>query len=296
MLRMLDPGNHLFVLARLGHRSPSIPGAIGVVPVMLVLLIASQVAMRSLFRALIGNGAAADLSAELVGFLSIFGGLWCVLYFWAQRPFWSLGFERGRSGRRVIRGALIAAVMVAATVALVLIPGATVGRGEIQTRGLAALGGGLLSFVATSVQSSAEEALFRGWLLQALGARYGAVVGIAGSSLIFTLAHATTGPPPLGWVNLFFFGTTAALIALAEGGLWGACAWHAVWNWTGGSLLGFTVDRSVHPGLLASIQTSGPDYITGGSFGPEGGIAATTILLGGIAILVILLRGRRNRQ
>ena len=176
------------------------------------------------------------------------------------------------------------------TAAFVMIPGAMVGPGEIQKRGLAGLGVGLLGFLATSVQSSAEEALFRGWLLPALGVRFGAWAGVAVSSLVFAMAHATTGPTPLGWMNLFLFGTTTALIALAEGGLWGASAWHAVWNWVQGGLLGFSVDRSVSSGLIASIRTSGPDFITGGSFGPDGGVVATTILLGGIAILLILIR------
>ena len=34
----------------------------------------------------------------------------------------------------------------------------------------------------------------------------------------------------LGLLNLSLFGTFLALYALAEGGLWGACAWHTLWN------------------------------------------------------------------
>jgi len=136
--------------------------------------------------------------------------------------------------------------------------------------------------------------LFRGWLLPVLGVRFGAWAGVAVSSLAFALAHATTGPTPLGWMNLFLFEATTAVIALAEGGLWGASAWHAVWNWVQGGLLGFSVDRSVRSGLVASIRTSGPDFITGGPLGPEGGVVATAILLGGIATLLILIRIRNQ--
>jgi len=283
---ILDSNNHLFALAQRGQRFPSLITAIAIVPIMLAIMIATQVWMRVVFRSLLGDGAAADFAAELIGFLSIFGGLWLLLRFCSKRTFQSLGFERAQSGRRVARGALVAAMMMLATAALVMIPGAMVGPGELQKHGLTALGVGLLGFLATSVQSSAEEALFRGWLLPALGVRFGAWRGVAVSSLVFAMAHVTTRPTPLGWANLFLFGMTTALIALAEGGLWSASAWHAVWNWIQGGLLGFSVDRSVSSGLVASIQTTGPDFMTGGSFGPDGGVVATAILLVGIATLL----------
>jgi membrane protease YdiL (CAAX protease family) len=289
VLGIIDSGNHLFTLARRGQRFPSAPAAVAVVPALLVVMIAVQVAMRGVLRSLLGDGQTADSIAELLGFSSIFGGLWCLLRFWIRRPIWTLGFERPGSLKWGLRGAVVAALMMGATAAL-LVHGATVGRGEIQSRGFVALGGGLLSLLATTVQSSAEEALFRGWLFQVLGARYGAFTGLTVSSLVFTLAHVTTGPPLIGWVNLYLFALMAALFTLAEGGLWGAAAWHTSWNWMQGSLLGFAVDRSVRPGMLASIRTNGPEYITGGSFGPEGGLAVTAILLAGITILAI-----RNR-
>jgi uncharacterized protein len=143
--------------------------------------------------------------------------------------------------------------------------------------------------VATTVQSTSEEALFRGWLLPAIGARTGLVAGIVLSSIVFAIAHATTGPPPLGWINLFLFGCFAALLAVSEGGLWAVSAWHAMWNWTQGGLLGFSVDRSIGTGLLASIHPTGPDYLTGGAFGPEGGLIVTGVL---VASLIGLLARR----
>jgi hypothetical protein len=54
-----------------------------------------------------------------------------------------------------------------------------------------------------------------------------------------------------------------------------------------GGLLGMLVDRSASPGLLVSVQTKGPDFITGGAFGPEGGLAVTAVLLIGISMLVL---------
>jgi len=86
----------------------------------------------------------------------------------------------------------------------------------------------------------------------------------------------------------------AALYALAEGGLWGIGAWHAVWNWAQGDLLGFAVSGSTHSGLFVSIRATGPAIVTGGPFGLEGGMAATAVFL--IAIGAIILLDRRNAR
>ena len=131
--------------------------------------------------------------------------------------------------------------------------------------------------------------------LAGIGARYQPWIGVLGSSLIFGLAHAGShGIRPLGYLNLFLFGVFAAVYALAEGGLWGICAWHAVWNWAMGDLLGFATDGTPHSGLLSSIRADGPDIITGGAFGLEGGLACTAVFL--IAIGVVAMRTRRSGQ
>ncbi len=39
---------------------------------------------------------------------------------------------------------------------------------------------------------------------------------------------------------------------------------------------------------LIDLKEVGPDWFTGGAFGPEGGIAVTLLLLAGIAVLWLL--------
>jgi membrane protease YdiL (CAAX protease family) len=289
---ILSPNNRLFVLARQGNRRPSALVAIAVVPVMLALMIVSQVIARALVRPIFPNGvrSVANPIAEIIGFLSIYLGLWVWLRSWSKRPFRTLGFEHQRVLQRALRGALVAVLMVLAMAGLTMIAGASLLPGELRTRGLAAVGPGLLILLATTVQSSAEEALFRGWLLSAIGSRYRPWIAVLISSLLFATAHLLNGPTPLAWVNLFFFGTFAAIWAPAEGGLWGASAWHTVWNWVEGGCLGMVVDRSPGSGLFVSIQTKGPDLITGGAFGPEGGLAVTAVLLIGISMLLLRTR------
>ena len=76
-----------------------------------------------------------------------------------------------------------------------------------------------------------------------------------------------------------------------EGSLWGIGAQHAAWNWAQGNLFGFEVS-GIAPagGMLFNMMETGPDEITGGAFGPEGGLVITAVLLIGIAVLLGLRR------
>jgi uncharacterized protein len=221
-------------------------------------------------------------------FLAMFAGIWLWVRFVGKRPLSTLGWERSPgAARRALRGMRVSFAMVCVVSGLVVAAGVSFSPGLVQRIGLTALGLRLLGLLSYVVQGPAEETLFRGWLLPVIGARYRQWVGVVVSSILFSLAHALNrGIPLLGFVNLFLFGLCAAFYALHEGGLWGVGAWHGVWNWTMGDLLGFTLDGSPHVGLVRSIETHGPDVVTGGIFGPDGGLACTAVLLAAILVLV----------
>jgi len=292
---LLNPNNRLFILARQAKRQPSALEAIAVVFVILaVVVVPGQMLARLVVRLTSPDGIQSNIRPiveNIVGFLPVYLGLWVWLRWSSKRPFRSLGLENHGALRQVLRGAFIATLMIAVAAGLAIGSGAEPVKS--QTPGLTALGIGLLSLMAYLVQGPAEEVLFRGWLLPVIGSRYGPGIGVLVSALIFSLAHgASSGITLLAFLNLFLFGVFAAFYALAEGGLWGICVWHAVWNWTQGDLLGFALDGTSHAGLLISIRATGPVMITGGTFGPEGGLAVTAVFL--IAISTIVLLDRRN--
>jgi len=190
-------------------------------------------------------------------------------------------------------------LMFAATALIVIRFGASIAPGALYTKGTAALATPLLFVLVNAVQASAEEGLFRGWLLQTIGTRQDPWRGVLISSLVFSLAHGIgTGFALLPSLSLFLFGVFLATYALAERGLWGVSAWHALWNWTQGRLLGFPVSGSAgdDSGLLISIRPTGSDLISGGSFGPEGGLPTIVVFLVGITIVLLLDRRRTGRR
>jgi len=290
---ILNPGNRLFVLSQQGQRQTSAPAAIGFGMSLLFLVILGQASARAWIRVAFPAGVPpipASIAENILGFLPIYLGLWVWLRGVEKRPFASLGFEPSQALRLVPRGALVGMSMILVTGLLAVLPGVSV---KAETVGFSALGLGLASLVGYAVQGPAEEALFRGWLLPVIGSRYRPWVGVVSTSILFSLAHlSNTGITLVVLLNLFLFGVFAAFYALAEGGLWGIGAWHAVWNWAEGDLFGFAVSGSQHQGLLFSARVTGPSILTGGSFGPEGGLGTTAVLVA--AIVFLLVRDRRR--
>lgn len=130
----------------------------------------------------------------------------------------------------------------------------------------------------------AEELLFRGVPLVVLAAAFGRGSAIVGISVLFALAHVSNpNTTPLGLGNIALAGVFLGLTFYAPGGIWTAFGAHLGWN----SLLA-CLDTPVS-GVpfdipLLDYNAGGPAWLTGGSFGPEGGLAATIALT--LAVLV----------
>jgi membrane protease YdiL (CAAX protease family) len=167
------------------------------------------------------------------------------------------------------RGALIGAGAFLATMLLaVLFTDADISSGSVG----ACLG------VAGSMASVAvtEELLFRGVVHRVLEERTGSIVAIAVSSLIFGLTHLLNGNATL-WGTLAIAVEGGALLAIAytvTRSLWLPTGLHFAWNFTESGVFGTAVSGAdSEPGLLRTVL-SGPDMLTGGTFGPEASLFA----------------------
>ncbi|GAB4488840.1 MAG: type II CAAX endopeptidase family protein [Anaerolineales bacterium] len=229
------------------------------------------------------------MSLQLISsFAGIFLFLWLWLKFYEKRPFYTLGFEKPGALLQYGRGLLLGAAMFSGAVGLMALFGfVELAEGDPAQTGLAALGGVLLMALGWVVQGAGEEVLTRGWMLPALGARTRPWIGIMVVSLFFALLHGLNpNLSVLAVVNLALFGLFAAFYALREGSLWGICALHSVWNWVQGNLFGFEVSgANAGGGTLLKLVETGPDWFTGGAFGPEGGLAVSLMLVLGIVVL-----------
>jgi CAAX protease family protein len=120
-----------------------------------------------------------------------------------------------------------------------------------------------------------EEIMFRGVaqvvLARAVG-RWGAILLISG---LFALAHVRNpNTTPLGLLNIGLAGVFLGAAFYLPGGIWTAWGAHVAWNAT---LAGLEAPVSGLPLQLPLINYSagGPAWLTGGAFGPEGGLTAS---------------------
>jgi len=295
--------NRLFYLAQTGR----LPHMLIVIVLGIIIIFVSQLGGIPIYIAQIflygfsetGIHQPETMSATLSGLwmaallISSFAGIFLFLWLWVRfaekRPFSSLGFERKNAIFTYLRGFVLGLLMFSAAIGLLAVLGFVQIDRSIDPSmvGLSALGGVLIILVGWLVQGAAEEVLVRGWMLPVLAARYHRWLGIIISSLIFAILHGLNpNISALAFLNLTLFGFFAAFYAIREGSLWGICALHSSWNWIQGNIFGFEVSGgSMGGGTIIKLMDTGPDWMTGGLFGPEGGLAVTIVLVIGIIVI-----------
>ena len=131
------------------------------------------------------------------------------------------------------------------------------------------------------VAASFEEILFRGYPLQTLLRSLPSAAAVVASALIFTFAHsANPSLTLLSPVNTCIAGVWLGVAYLKTRTLWFPAGLHIGWNWTMGALYGLPVSGLHLPArTLLAAESAEPVWLTGGDYGPEGGVAATLVLI-----------------
>lgn len=229
-------------------------------------------------------------SQLFLGFLPIIFVLFLWMYFYEKRPFWQLGFQKSNAFRLYFKGLFGGILMFCSVVGiLAVLHFVTWEKGNPLLQGIGVATPTLVILIGFLIQGATEEILCRGWLMPILAARYNLWIGILVSSSFFGLLHGLNpGVTVFAVVNIVLVGIFFSLFALRQGSLWGACGLHAIWNWLQGNFFGFQVSGQDSGPTLFNLKETGPDWLTGGVFGPEGGFVCTFIIILGIAIILFL--------
>lgn len=146
----------------------------------------------------------------------------------------------------------------------------------------------LLSFAVFAAAGAAEEALFRGYIFQTFDRSRLTLFAVVLTSLLFATVHnANPNASAFSWGNTFLAGIWFAVAYLRTRDLWFATGLHVMWNWMQGAFFGIEVSglRELVPAPLLMETDAGPAWLTGGSYGLEGGIACTVALLISTAVI-----------
>lgn len=129
--------------------------------------------------------------------------------------------------------------------------------------------------------AAVEEALFRGYLFQTLMQGITFLPAMIFAAAVFAFAHGSNPNVSLfSFVNIGLASAWLSFAYLKVRNLWLPFGLHFGWNFSQTSIYGFpTSGISFDERKLLTIVQSGPDWLTGGVFGPEGGALATAALV-----------------
>jgi membrane protease YdiL (CAAX protease family) len=198
--------------------------------------------------------------------------------------------------RGIVLGALTGAMLISMT-SLTLF---AVGAYEVTAvRGLQS---GLLGVAGLIVVAAMlEEIAFRGVLFRISEKTWGTLPALALQSILFSLQHVENVESAglvtviTTVVSVMLYGAFWALLYVHTRNLWFVGASHAAWNYsimlTGLPLSGLDDFRGVAP---FESRYEGPDWLTGGVFGPENSVLSIGVMAVCLAVLFYQARIRKR--
>ena len=156
--------------------------------------------------------------------------------------------------------------------------------------GIDGLGGSLAVYFAAAIL---EELVFRAVIFRIVEQMAGTTLAIIVSAGLFALLHGLNpGVTATGIVSVALAGgITFALLYVLTRNLWLVIGVHFGWNFAEGSLFGAQVSGSGAAHSLLRTSLTGPELLTGGSFGPEGSIITIALYLLLAAALAFKIAG-----
>lgn len=137
-----------------------------------------------------------------------------------------------------------------------------------------------------------EELVYRGYIMQSLASGLNLTLGILISSIYFGIEHLSNpNSNGMAVAGIFLIGLFFAYAYVRAGQLWLPIGLHIGWNFFESAVFGFPVSGYDRPGLL-HITVSGPEFWTGGAFGPEAGFIILPITLLGAALIYLYTKHR----
>ena len=227
------------------------------------------------------------VATSLVAFLAALLVTWLFRRFLDGASLLDLGLHRGKRWRReIVLGLALGFLLMAFIFALEWAGGWLEVLG-LSSPSLLPLAGMLAGYgLSFAFVSWAEELAFRGYILQNLRREWGNLGAALASSFIFALFHGLNPNfTPLALLGIALAGILLSYGYLLTGSLWLPIALHFAWNFAQGPLFSFPVSGLPSGGLLAVRVKEAYPLLTGGPFGPEGGLVGLASLLLGLLLL-----------
>ncbi len=220
--------------------------------------------------------------------LVIVTGLYTIAYTWAfvrivdrkrlrtlglyMRPGWSLDFIKGSGLAVLVLGVIFAFSLLVGSIRVE-------GLARPAPEGMNVLAYLVGAIVAFLIVGFYEELMFRGYVLQRLNESASRVVAIIVSSVLFALMHgANPGADAFGIFNTMIIAVILSVLYFRTRSLWMPIGFHFAWNFFLGYVYSLPVSGLPIYGVLDVKEVDSASRLTGGSYGPEAGLACTMAL------------------
>ena len=257
-------------------------------PVLFALMLAVDAITSGVNGAADATPLTALIAGVATGALALAAYVGLVRYLEGRR---TAELAPGRARRDLGRGTAFGAGLFAVTIALVAL------AGSYHVHGWGSFGGALTTLGLMSCAAVTEELAFRGALFRILEERAGTWVALVVSGLAFGGLHLIN-PDATVWGALAIAveaGLMFGALYAATRSLWLTIGVHLGWNMAEEGIFGTAVSGSdSHTGGLLHASVSGPQILSGGSFGPEASIFAIVVCAVPTVVFLVLAK-RRNR-
>ena len=284
-----------------GERRLRAPLRIGVTLPATILLFVVLGAVAPVVGAADGAGGIAAVLGEAALIAAAIAAFVGIVRLVDRRPASDIGLQPTRRWLAELGvGGLLGAAMVGATVLVLLGSGLATVEGTAVTRegdllgGLSVPAGLAVGTVLFFLLAALEELVFRGYLLVNVAEgvrgitddRTAVRVGMASTAVLFGFVHALNpGASALSILSITLFGLLLGASYALTDRLGLPIGIHVAWNLALGPVFGLPVSGLGTGTALLAVAADGPSVVTGGAFGPEGGLVALAGLAVGAALL-----------
>ena len=210
-----------------------------------------------------------------------------------RKSFVSLGLgDLGRGWKDLLFGFFLSGTMAA------IVFSAMFGFGLIENLAISVSVGEAIALLTlplgiTILVGYWEELVFRGYLLQNMAEGMGMLLAIGVSCVVYGLVHAANpNASILSSTIIVLFGFLRIYGYLATGLLWLSIGMHIGWNFFQGPVFGYAASGHVEDRTVLTHVPSGPDWLSGGAFGPETSLITVPVVL--LALVVMRYWSRRD--
>lgn len=240
-------------------------------------------------------GIGAETIASVVDVFASLAATWVALRWIDHRPWSEVGLNRSAASPRLVTGGfLLGGGAIALPIILLILVGWL--RSTPVTTVL--WDHPIIRVTALLLPAAlAEELLTRGYLLTVLRDAWNWPVAVAVTSTAFGLLHLRNpGANVQSLALVTLAGVFLATVRIATGSLYAAWAAHFAWNWMMAAVFHSAVSGLPFDAPGYRYVDAGPDWATGGVWGPEGGIPAGLAMIGGTGLLLLRLRRRPSSR